>query len=78
MRKFKVNHVFPFRFYRLPIATQIVFFRLRALADRCAHVDINTGVISYHLKDNPKKLMLIDKQEASRIFNDLYVDEQPV
>lgn len=78
MRKFKVNHIFPYRFYRLPIATQVIFFRLRALADRCARVDINTGVINYHLKSNPSKLMTIDKAEASRIFSDLYVDEQPV
>lgn len=71
-RKFKLTRVFPFSFYKLPLATQVVFFRLRELADKFAYVDIKKCEIRFHERSNPKKQKIIDRAEARRIFKDLY------
>lgn len=66
----------PLAFYeRLPVATQVVFFKLRALADKFAFVDIKTCEIRFHERSNPKKLKVIDRVEARRIFLDLYPEQ---
>lgn len=59
---------------RQPKATQIVYIRIRQLVDKYAHVDFYTGVISYTEKTNPKLIRTIDKDEAWRIFSELYIE----
>jgi len=71
-RKFKLTQVFPFSFYKLPLATQVVFFKLRELADKFAYVDIKKCEIRFHERSNPTKQKVIDRVEARRIFFELY------
>lgn len=65
----------PMAFYNLPLATQVVFFKLRALADKFAYIDTKTCEIRYHERSNPKKLKVIDRVEARRIFFELYPEQ---
>jgi len=74
-RKFKLNQVFPFSFYKLPLATQVVFFKLRELADKFAYVDIKKCEIRFHERSNPTKQKVIDRVEARRIFFELYPEQ---
>ena len=62
----------PMAFYRLPIATQVVFFKIRDLADKFVYVDIKKCEIRFHERSNPKVLKSIDRAECRRIFYDLY------
>ncbi len=71
-KKFVPTRVFPWSFYKLPIATQVVFFKVRDLADKYAYVDIKKCEIRFHERSNPKKQKTIDRVEARRIFADLY------
>lgn len=71
--KFVPTRVFPWAFYeKLPIEIQVVFFRLRTLADKFAYIDIKKCEIRYHERSNPKVQKTIDRAEARRIFADLY------
>ena len=72
MAKFKTNHVFGFKFYRLPISTQVMFLRIRQLVDRYARINYNTGVVEYSTKDKPKVKKIFTKAQALAVFNDLY------
>jgi hypothetical protein len=72
-KKFVPTRVFPWSFYeRLPIATQVVFFKVRDLADKYAYIDIKKCEIRFHERSNPKVQKTIDRVEARRIFADLY------
>lgn len=71
-KKFKRTVHFPFAFYKLPLAMQIVFLRIRDLADKYAYVDTKTCEIRFHERSNPKQLKVIDRAEARRIFFELY------
>lgn len=62
----------PMAFYKLPIAVQVVFQRLRQLVDRFAFIDCRTGVIKYTRKDTPKVKRVFTKQQSQTLFNDLY------
>ena len=62
----------PMAFYRLPIATQVVFFKIRDLADKFVYVDIKKCEIRFHERSNPKVLKSIDRATCRRIFYDLY------
>jgi len=70
--KFKRTEHFPFAFYRLPLATQVVFLRMRDLADKFAYIDTKKCEIRFHERSNPKKLKIINRTEARRIFFELY------
>lgn len=63
----------PMAFYnRLPLATQVIFFKIRALADKYAYVDTKTCEIRFKERSNPRKVKIIDRAEARRIFFELY------
>jgi len=72
-RKYVPTKVFPWAFYeKLPLEMQVVFFKLRELADKFAYVDIKMCEIRYHERSNPKQQKIIDRVEARRIFHELY------
>lgn len=63
----------PMAFYnRLPLATQVIFFKIRDLADKYAFVHTKTCEIRFHERSNPTKARVIDRAEARRIFYELY------
>ena len=62
------------RFLRLPKATQMVYIRIRQLVDKYAHVDFDSGTITYTERTNPKLKRTIDKDEAWRIYSELYIE----
>ena len=68
----KITKILPMSFYRLPIATQVVYFKILDLADKFVYVDIKKCEIRFHERSNPKKLKSIDRAECRRIFYDLY------
>ena len=67
----RTNHL-PMAFFKLPIAVQVVFQRLRQLVDRFAYIDCRTGVIKYTRKDTPNVKRAFTKQQSQDLFNDLY------
>lgn len=72
-RKYTPTKVFPWSFYtQLPIETQVIFFKIRDLADKFVYVDIKHCEIRYHERSNPKEQKQINRVEARRIFHDLY------
>lgn len=71
-KKYKRTEHFPFAFYKLPISIQVVFFRMRDLADKYVYLDIKKCEILFHERSNPNKLKVIDRVEARRIFFELY------
>lgn len=62
------------RFLRLPKATQILYIRIRQLVDKYAHVDYVSGLITYTERTHPKLKRTIDKNEAWRIYSELYIE----
>jgi hypothetical protein len=69
-------HAVPFSFNHLPVATQVMFKRIRQSVDNFCRIDCRSGVISYTQKHKPNEVMTLDAAECQRIFDDLYGDEQ--
>lgn len=74
-RPLKRTEHFPFAFYKLPLATQVVFFRIRDLADKFVYVHTKTCEIRFHERSNPDQLKVYNRQDARKIFFELYPEK---
>lgn len=72
MAKFKTNYVFGFKFYKLPISTQVMFIRIRQLVDKFARIHYDSGVVEYTTRDKPGVKQRFTQAQARAAFNDLY------
>lgn len=68
----KQSHRQGFNFYKLPVAVQNVFYKIRNSLDRYARINYSTGVITYTTKDAPKHVKAFSQAQSKQLATDLW------